>query len=77
MKACYFGGQEWEALPPKWGTLGRAQDRASAARRNDVLVKGALGPHPIIFNRTAFLPIQFVEVVTTVWYSQTYSFVML
>jgi hypothetical protein len=24
-------------LIPKWGTLGRAQDRASAASRNDVL----------------------------------------
>jgi hypothetical protein len=25
------------ALQPKWGTLGRAQDRASAASRNHVL----------------------------------------
>ena len=64
-------------LPPKWGTLRRAQDRAYAASRNDVLGKGALGPQPIILKRTAFLPIQFVEVVTTVWYSHTYSFVTL
>ena len=36
------------------------------------------GPQPIILKkRTAVLPIQFVEVVTTVWYSHTYSFVML
>jgi hypothetical protein len=29
-----------EILIPKWGTLGRAQDRASAASRNDVLEVG-------------------------------------
>jgi hypothetical protein len=27
------------ALTPKWGTLGRAQDRASDASRNDVRVR--------------------------------------
>ena len=30
---------------PKWGTLGRAQDRASAASRNDVLVKEPSAPN--------------------------------
>ena len=29
---------------PKWGTLGRAQDRRSAARPNDVLDEGPFGP---------------------------------
>jgi len=39
------------------------------------------GPQPIILKKNGslavVLPIQFVEVVTTVWYSHTYSFVML
>ena len=30
---------------PKWGTLGRAQDRASAASRNDVWVKEPSAPN--------------------------------
>jgi hypothetical protein len=63
---------------PKWGTLGRAQDRASAASRNDVCCREPRGPQPIILKKERhFLPIQFVEVVTTVWHSHTYSFVML
>jgi hypothetical protein len=32
------------SLLPKWGTLGRAQDRASAASRNDVWVRS---PRPL------------------------------
>jgi hypothetical protein len=38
---------------------------------------GAFGPQPIMFKKTAFLPIQFVQVFTNLWYSHTYSFVML
>ena len=39
-------------LEPKWGTLGRAQDRASDASRNDVLGKGNFSfPTVIIENR--------------------------
>ena len=32
----------------KWGTLGRAQGRRSAARLNDVLGEEPFGPQPII-----------------------------
>jgi hypothetical protein len=35
------------ATQPKWGTLGRAQDRRSAARLNDVLGEEPFGPLPI------------------------------
>jgi hypothetical protein len=39
---------------------------------------GALGPPTDYTKKNGiFLPIQFVEVVTTVWYSHTYSFVIL
>jgi hypothetical protein len=31
---------------PKWGTLGRAQDRRSAARPKDVLDEEPFGPQP-------------------------------
>ena len=72
-----LGGTNKAVLTPKWGTLGRAQDRASAASRNDVLVRSPRPPTESIKKNGIFLPIQFVEVVTTVWHSHTYSFVML
>jgi WD40 repeat protein len=43
-------------LGPKWGTLGRAQDRRSAARPNDVFwMRSRSAPQPIILNTTVFL----------------------
>jgi hypothetical protein len=56
----------------KWGTLGRAQDRASAASRNDVWVR-SLRPPTDYIKKNGILPVQFMQVLTSLWYSHTYS----
>ena len=63
-------------MSPKWGTLGRAQDRRSAARPNDVLDEEPFGP-PTDYIDQRYVSIQFVQVLTNLWYSHTYNFVTL
>jgi hypothetical protein len=56
----------WDRDVTKWPWPGRDSTVCNSGSFEKDMVK-----------RTAFLPIRFVQVLTSLWYSHTYSFVML
>jgi len=57
------GPFSWEIVP-KWGTLGRAQDRPSAASRSDVLDEG--WPSTFVF-------VENIKGISRFWFAQVLS----